>query len=77
MQNHAHMGVIPTLRAVQWEHQRMCVGSHTRIGAIPTLNVEVNNDEFQRMKRSGRWEHQRMCVGDRTRIGVIPTLAGC
>jgi len=74
--NHIYVGVILTLRAGRWEDQRMCVGNHSRIGVIPTVNGEVNTDEFRRINRSGRWEHQRMCVGDHTRLGVMPTLHG-
>jgi len=54
----------------------MCVGDRTRIGVIPTLDGEVNKEEFQRIMKAGQWEHQRMCVGYHIRIGVIPTLNG-
>jgi len=40
----------------------MCVGHHIRIGVIPTLNGEVNNEKFQRTMKPGRWEHRMMHV---------------
>jgi len=42
-----------TKRAGRWERQCMCVGDHTRIGVIPTLD-EVNNEEFQRIMKAGQ-----------------------
>jgi len=62
-----------TKREGRWERQCMCVGDRTRVGVIPTLDGEVNNEKFQRIMKAGQWEHQRMCVGNHTRIGVIPT----